>query len=150
MPTDTLPLATILPPVLLSCVAVGALVLSDFHHFRTGRYVFKPLAAAAFVWLALALGATDTAYGKWLLAALLPCADKAAFTSQHLTIYIDHETGKEHFVGGRLRSLGKHRIAIDQNIQRETDRARIVAGVLIPHFDFVQPRCKQALRPIDI
>lgn len=73
MIADSLPLATILPPALLSCIAVFALVLSDYRNHRAGRYLFKPLAAAAFVWLAWSLGATDTAYGKWLLAALLLC-----------------------------------------------------------------------------
>jgi uncharacterized membrane protein YhhN len=70
---DPLPWATVLPPVVLSCVAVTALVLCDFRDFRAGRYLFKPLAAAAFVWLALSLDATATDYGKWLLAALLLC-----------------------------------------------------------------------------
>lgn len=73
MITDTLPLATILPPALLSSFSVFALVLSDVRDFRPGRYLFKPLAAAAFVWLAWSLGATDTAYGKWLLVGLLLC-----------------------------------------------------------------------------
>ena len=73
MLTDSLPLATILPPALLSCAAVVALVLCDFRDFRAGRYLFKPLAAAAFIWLALSLGATSTAYGTWLLAALVFC-----------------------------------------------------------------------------
>lgn len=73
MIADSLPLATIMPPALLSCIAVFALVISDFRNFRAGRYLFKPLAAAAFVWLAWSLGAPDTAYGKWLLAALLLC-----------------------------------------------------------------------------
>jgi uncharacterized membrane protein YhhN len=71
--SDSLPLASVLPPAGLSAVAVLALVLCDYRKFRMGRYVFKPLAAAAFVWLALSLDATGTAYGKWLLAALLLC-----------------------------------------------------------------------------
>jgi uncharacterized membrane protein YhhN len=71
--TDSLPLATLLPPALLSCVAVIALVFSDFHGFRGGRYLFKPLAAAAFVWLALSLDAGSTGYGRWLLSALVLC-----------------------------------------------------------------------------
>jgi uncharacterized membrane protein YhhN len=71
--TDSLPLVAVLPPVSLSLLAVSALVLSDFRDYRVGRYLFKPLAAAAFVWLAWSLGATDTAYGQWLLAALLLC-----------------------------------------------------------------------------
>lgn len=73
MITDSLPLATILPPALLSCLAVVALVLSDYRDFRPGRYLCKPLAAAAFVWLALLLDATGTAYGQWLLAGLVLC-----------------------------------------------------------------------------
>ncbi|HEY6131814.1 MAG TPA: lysoplasmalogenase family protein [Halioglobus sp.] len=60
-------------PLLLSTVAVIALTFCDFREVRAGRYLFKPLAAIAFVWLALALGATGTAYGSWLLAALCCC-----------------------------------------------------------------------------
>ena len=73
MLTDALPLATLLPPALLSLVATVALVLCDYRDFRAGRYLFKPLAAIAFIWLALSLDATDTRYGQWLLAALALC-----------------------------------------------------------------------------
>ncbi len=73
MITDALPLASALPPAVLSCIAVLALVLCDYRDLRLGRYVFKPLAAAAFVWLAVALDATSTTYGTWLLAALIFC-----------------------------------------------------------------------------
>jgi len=37
------------------------------------RYLCKPLAATAFVWLALSLDATATDYGNWLLSALILC-----------------------------------------------------------------------------
>ncbi|MEZ5573697.1 MAG: lysoplasmalogenase family protein [Halioglobus sp.] len=70
---DSLPLATLTPPAVLSCLSVFALVWSDFRDFRAGRYLFKPLAAVAFVWLAVSLDATATVYGKWLLGALLLC-----------------------------------------------------------------------------
>ncbi|CAA0109641.1 Uncharacterised protein [Halioglobus japonicus] len=70
---DSLPLATILPPALLSLTAVVALVISDFRDFRAGRYLCKPLAAIAFIWLALSLDATSTVYGQWMLAALALC-----------------------------------------------------------------------------
>jgi uncharacterized membrane protein YhhN len=70
---EALTLAHILPPAGLSCIAVTALVLCDYHQIRLGRYLFKPLAAAAFVWLAIRLGASDTGYGSWLLAGLLCC-----------------------------------------------------------------------------
>jgi uncharacterized membrane protein YhhN len=58
----------------LSALAVPLLVLSDYRGFRPGRYLFKPLAALAFLWLALAMGATGSAYGWWVLAGLICCA----------------------------------------------------------------------------
>ena len=71
---DPVSLQIILPPVALSCIAVTALVLCDFHQLRPGRYLFKPLAAIAFIWLALVLDAPASTYGSWLLAGLLCCA----------------------------------------------------------------------------
>jgi uncharacterized membrane protein YhhN len=50
------------------------LVACDWAGWRAGRYLAKPVAAFAFVWLAVALGAADSAYGTWLLAGLLCCA----------------------------------------------------------------------------
>ena len=69
MNIEALPMA----PVILSAASVGGLVLADQLQFRPGRYLCKPLAALAFVWLALALGAMDSSYGRWLLAGLLLC-----------------------------------------------------------------------------
>jgi uncharacterized membrane protein YhhN len=66
---EALPLA----PLILSAASVGGLVLADQLQFRPGRYLCKPLAALAFVWLALTLGAADSSYGSWLLAGLLLC-----------------------------------------------------------------------------
>ena len=73
MITEALSSQSVLLPVGLSCVSVLALVLCDYHKVRAGRYIFKPLAAAAFLWLALSLDATATTYGSWLLAALVCC-----------------------------------------------------------------------------
>lgn len=73
MATDTLQLATIAWPLALSALAVTALVVSDQIGYRPGRYLCKPLAALAFVWLALALGALSSTYGWWLLGGLLCC-----------------------------------------------------------------------------
>ncbi len=73
MATEALTVATILPAALLSGAAVLGLVVSDYRGFRAGRYLCKPLAAAAFVWLALTLGAMETTYGNWMLAALILC-----------------------------------------------------------------------------
>ena len=74
MITESITVATITPALLLSIVSVSALVASDFHSFKGGRFIFKPLAAAAFIWLALLLGALETQYGQWLLLGLLLCA----------------------------------------------------------------------------
>ncbi|MCP5187958.1 MAG: lysoplasmalogenase [Pseudomonadales bacterium] len=69
MNIEALPVA----PVILSAASVGGLVLADQMQFRPGRYLCKPLAALAFLWLALALGAMDSSYGRWLLVGLLLC-----------------------------------------------------------------------------
>jgi uncharacterized membrane protein YhhN len=66
-------------PLLLCLVSVTGLVVADFKafhgsgHTAAGRYLCKPLAALAFIWLALAAGALDSVYGHWLLAGLLLC-----------------------------------------------------------------------------
>ena len=73
MITEALQSSTVLAPALLSALAVSALVVSDQYNFRPGRYLCKPLAALAFIWLALALGALQSEYGSWLLAGLLCC-----------------------------------------------------------------------------
>ena len=73
MIADAPGLQTLLPPVMLSCAAVAALVFSDIKQLRAGRYLCKPLAAAAFVWLAIILDAPATGYGSWLLAGLICC-----------------------------------------------------------------------------
>lgn len=79
MVSDSSSLAPILDPAilgpgLLCLISVLALVVSDFKGYRPGRYVCKPFAAAAFLWTATALGATDSNYGLWLLAGLTLCA----------------------------------------------------------------------------
>ena len=73
MITESFPWLNTLPPFALSVVAVTALVVSDQKQFRRGRFLFKPLAAAAFIWLALTLDAAASVYGSWLLAGLLCC-----------------------------------------------------------------------------
>lgn len=72
--TETFPLASATGPLLLSVIAVIALVSSDMRLWRPGRYLFKPLAATAFLWLALTLGALDSSYGQILFVGLLLCA----------------------------------------------------------------------------
>ena len=74
MATESTTLLAIVPALLLSLLSVSGLVASDFHQFKGGRFICKPLAAMAFIWLALMLGATESSYGLWLLLGLLLCA----------------------------------------------------------------------------
>lgn len=70
----------VLLPLVLSFTSVFALTISDWRHQHTLektpwlRYIFKPLAASAFLWLAVNVGAMDSNYGQWILAALILCA----------------------------------------------------------------------------
>ena len=73
MASELLTDAALLPPLLLSIFAVAALTASDFFGRRRLRFLFKPLAALAFLWLALRLDALDSAYGSWLFAGLVLC-----------------------------------------------------------------------------
>lgn len=61
-------------PVLLAAacgVAVCCLLVAERSDRRRARAIFKLAASSSFVGLALALGATDTRYGRWILAALV-------------------------------------------------------------------------------
>jgi uncharacterized membrane protein YhhN len=77
------------PPAALSltlaCAAcVGALLWADRAGSRIGRVLFKLGASSAFVAVALALGATGSGYGRWVLAALLlGWLGDAALLSRH-------------------------------------------------------------------
>ncbi|KAA1194463.1 lysoplasmalogenase [Pseudohalioglobus sediminis] len=64
----------IIAPVLLALVSVTGLMASDYHDILPGRFVCKPLASLAFIWLALLLGAMDSSYGQLLLVGLLLAA----------------------------------------------------------------------------
>lgn len=99
MLTETLQLPGVLPPVLGSAVAVIALVACDQRDYRPGRYLFKPLAALAFIWLAVVLGATESNYGRWLLAGLLCCM------AGDLLLMPDRE---HYFLGGLIAFLCGH------------------------------------------
>ncbi len=62
-------------PALFTAVCVAsliALVLSERIGSRRGRYVSKPLASAAFIVTAIALGTADaSSYGTWILVGLV-------------------------------------------------------------------------------
>jgi uncharacterized membrane protein YhhN len=61
----------VLPFVVLTACSVGALLWAESRRFRPGVWVAKPLAASGFVAAALAAGALESAYGRWVLLALI-------------------------------------------------------------------------------
>jgi len=57
--------------IVATVVAVALLLHSEARGARAGVWVWKPLASTGFVAAALAAGALDTTYGRWVLAALV-------------------------------------------------------------------------------
>jgi len=60
-------------PIVLCVVAVAGLLLAERRGSRTGLWLTKPVASAAFIWLGLESGALDTSYGQLVLAGLALC-----------------------------------------------------------------------------
>jgi uncharacterized membrane protein YhhN len=60
-------------PVALCAVAVAGLLVAERRGSQAGLWLTKPVASAAFIWLALASGALESTYGRWLLAGLALC-----------------------------------------------------------------------------
>ena len=60
-------------PITLCAVAVAGLLFAERRNSQAGLWLTKPVASAAFIWLALASGAFDSTYGRWLLAGLVLC-----------------------------------------------------------------------------
>ena len=55
----------------LTGLAVGALLIAEYRQSRLGIWIAKPLAATGFVGAALAAGAAESDYGRWILTALV-------------------------------------------------------------------------------
>lgn len=63
-----------LTPVILAVVAVAVVgMLASEARMPRAEWLFKPLASACFIALALHMGAPDSAFGRWLLAGLVLC-----------------------------------------------------------------------------
>jgi uncharacterized membrane protein YhhN len=54
-------------------VAVAGLLAADRSGSRAGLWLAKPVASLAFLWVALAAGALDSGYGRWVLLGLALC-----------------------------------------------------------------------------
>ncbi len=103
-----------LAPLALCAAAVSGLVWSDWTGLRAGRYLCKPLAAAAFLWLALAAGAMGSDYGRWLLAGLALCA---------IGDLLLMGEGDGHFLGGLAAFLCGHLCYVGAFLQLDGDSA---------------------------
>lgn len=60
-------------PVVICLLAVVGLLAAERFESRKGVWFCKPLAAGAYVWFALSLGALASPYGRWLLLGLVLC-----------------------------------------------------------------------------
>lgn len=61
-------------PVAVCLLCVMGLLVAEKVGSAEGKWLFKPIAAAAYVWAALAWGALDSIYGRWILLALVLCS----------------------------------------------------------------------------
>jgi uncharacterized membrane protein YhhN len=64
---------TLWAPVVAASICVGGLLWAEVCNRRLFSWLFKPLAAACFIWLAWIAGAAQSQYGNWLLAGLAAC-----------------------------------------------------------------------------
>ena len=60
-------------PVIVCVVGVVGLLMAERSDRRQGVWLFKPIAASAYVWAALSWGALESTYGRWLLLGLVLC-----------------------------------------------------------------------------
>ena len=60
-------------PVVAASVCVGGLLWAELSDRRGFSWLFKPLSAACFIWLAWIAGAAHNQYGVWLLCGLAAC-----------------------------------------------------------------------------
>jgi len=64
---------TAFAPIAVCGVAVAALLLAERRDSGRGIWIAKPVASLSFIWMALASGATQSGYGRWILVALILC-----------------------------------------------------------------------------
>ena len=60
-------------PVVTCGVAVAGLLVAEARGSQRGLWLTKPFASLSFLWVALAAGALDSVYGRWLFAGLILC-----------------------------------------------------------------------------
>jgi uncharacterized membrane protein YhhN len=86
----------------ISALAVAGLVWADAGKHKPWVWLFKPLASACFITLAVQAGALESGYGHFLLAGLVLCMGGDVF------LIPDHPTsfllGLASFLLGHLRA----------------------------------------------
>ena len=60
-------------PVLLCLVSVVLLLVFEKRGVVVAEWLFKPLAAGAFIWAGLAWGGLDSDFGRWVVLGLVLC-----------------------------------------------------------------------------
>ena len=60
-------------PYVVCAVAVAGLLVAEQRGSRAGLWLTKPVASLAFLWVALAAGALESTYGRWVLLGLALC-----------------------------------------------------------------------------
>lgn len=60
-------------PVLLCLVSVSLLLVFEYRGIARAEWIFKPLAAVAFVWGGLEWGGLDSDFGRWIVLGLVLC-----------------------------------------------------------------------------
>ena len=61
-------------PVFVCAAAVAGCLFAEWRQDTRGLWLAKPVASAAFLWAAVAWGALDSGFGRWLACGLALCA----------------------------------------------------------------------------
>jgi len=97
-------------------VAVAGLLAAERSGSRAGLWLTKPVASLAFLWVALAAGALQSTYGRWVLAGLslcllgdlllIPHERKAAFRAGVFAFLAGHVAFSVAFLSRPIDPLG--------------------------------------------
>lgn len=103
-------------PYVVCAVAVAGLLAAEKRGSRTGLWIAKPVASLAFLWVALAAGAPESSYGRWVLLGLalclagdvllIPHERKAAFRAGVLAFLAGHVAFSVAFITRPIDPIG--------------------------------------------
>ena len=103
-------------PYVVCAVAVAGLLVAEQRGSRAGLWLTKPVASLAFLWVALAAGALESTYGRWVLLGLalclagdlllIPQERKAAFRGGVFAFLAGHVAFSVAFLGLPIDPLG--------------------------------------------